>query len=308
MELLKPHHLYQVFIVVAMTLNACEAPPPPQGHFETQTSIFMGGQEQNQADDEARKLSYQSALDGDWVLFSQVSTCVDIGSSLEQYNRSLYLIHVTQSAHGGLTEVWEACEIDLTPVISVRAQIPEALRQSVYPLETRRGQVVGTPPEQRYTSGALLELWGVVMDEPLIDAMPTTPADERLFDMDEDGEAGVTLQIGDACMAYMAQRRITHYHGQMIAPDRIEGEALSVTEQYIIDASAPICKTSYQIRSNPARSHFSRVRVDGRGGAINLDINGDEKVDCTEVQAARNQLFVETLILIELDHDACSIE
>ena len=308
MEFLNRLLFFMRWVVACLLCSACQTPSPPNTAFEEQRMIDNNDSDIQQGGEESIPLSYQATLDGYWIHYSQVSTCVEIGSSLEQYNRSLYLVHVTQSAHGALSERWEACEIDLTPVISVKAQVPEALRDSVYPIDTHGGQVVGSPPSQYYTSGALLELWGIDMEDPLIDLMPTETDDQRLYDMDEDGEAGVTLQIGDACLAYMAQRRITHYYGDLTAADRIDGEALSVTEQFIIEASAPICKTAYQTRSNPNRSHFTRIRVDGRGGAINLDINNDDEVDCTEVQMARNQLFVDTLMITELDHNQCSVQ
>ena len=308
MEFLKGPLLFTHWCIAITLGSACQAPEVPNTGFEPQQITENNESNELQNGEGNRSLSYQATLDGYWVHYSQVSTCVEIGSSLEQYNRSLYLVHVTQSTHGALSERWEACEIDLTPVISVKAQVPEALRDSVYPIDTRGGQVVGSPPNQYYTSGAFLELWGINMEDPLIDPMPFTSDDRRVYDMDEDGEVGVTLQIGDACMAYMVQRRITHYYGDLTAADRIDGEALSVTEQLIIEASAPICKTAYQTRSNPKRSHFSRIRVDGLGGAVNLDINDDGTVDCTEVQMARNQLFVETLMITELDHDQCSVQ
>ena len=289
-------------------MSACQPPSPPMSQFEEiESNPSMGGEDTRAGSDgqDQTPLAFQERLDGAWLHYSQISTCVDIGSSLEQYNRSLYTVQVTQSEHGGLLERWEACEIDLSPVISVRAQVPEALRQSVYPIETDAGLVIGLPPSQRYASAALIELWGVEMENPLLDPMPKDTDDERLYDMDLDGEVGGTLRIGDACLAYMAQRRVTHYHGVFTAPDTIEGEALSITEQYIIDASSPLCKTAYQTRSNPNRSVFKRLRIDGRGGAINLDLDDDGSVSCDELSIGRNELFIERLAIIELDHSNC---
>ena len=176
-------------------------------------------------------------------------------------------------------------------MINVQARVPEALRQSVYPLTTQQGLLVGNPPQQIYNSGPVAEIWGVQFDNPLIDPMPSLVDDERIYDMDEDGELGVTLYIGDTCLAYMTQRRITHYQGELVEPDEIRGEALSTTEQYIMEASAPICKTAYQTRSNPNRSQFARIRIDGQGGAMNFDENQDGKVDCTELLSQRERLL-----------------
>ena len=293
---------------LALLIFSCDAPEAPKSLFNTQEVSQISGEESNTltgGENEQAMVEFIPSLEGAWVHYSQVSTCVDIGSSLEQFNRSLYTVQVVMSDHGALTEVWEACEIDLTPVISVRARVPEALRGRVYPIETTGALVVGQPPSQRYISAPLAEIWGIEMSAPLIDPMPTTPEDDRIYDMDEDGQVGVTLEIGDACLAYMTQRRITSFHGEFTAPDTIEGEALSVTEQYIIDASAPICKTSYQTRSNPSRSHFERIRIDGRGGSINLDLDGDGAVSCEELSIGRDALFIERLVITELDQESC---
>ena len=309
------HHRFRRWVTRALRLGlcakllvACEAPSAPESLFESQEMsaemVNNSGTDESDVDAD-RELEYLSTVEGAWVHYSQVSTCVDIGSSLEQYNRSLYTVRVTEREHGALLERWEACEIDLTPVISVRARVPEALRSSVYPLETKGGLIVGQAPSQRYQSAPIVELWGVEMEQALIESMPDSAEDERIYDMDEDDRVGVTLEIGDACLAYMAQRRITTYQGTFTAPDTIEGEALSVTEQFIIDASAPICKTSYQTRSNPARSHFERIRVDGRGGSINLDLDGDGDVSCEELSVGRDLLFIERLEITDLDNMSC---
>lgn len=291
----------------SITSISCNMPSTPQGHFEAQTveEASAGTINEAQAGVPAM-LNYQETIDGYWAHYSEVSTCVAIGSSLEQINRSFYLVKVEQSPHGAVQESWEACQIDLTPVISVQARVPEALRQSVYPFTTQQGLLVGNPPQQIYNSGPVAEIWGVQFDNPLIDPMPSSVDDERIYDMDEDGELGVTLYIGDTCLAYMTQRRITKYQGELVEPDEIRGEALSVTEQYIMEASAPICKTAYQTRSNPNRSQFARIRIDGLGGAMNFDVNQDGKVDCTELLSQRERLFPGRLQVMEVDHEACS--
>jgi len=244
------------------------------------------------------------SLDGTWLHLSEVSTCVDLGSSIEQLNRTLYLVHSEQRAHGALVERWEACEIELTPVISIQASVPEALRASVYPLETDMGQTVGVGLERRYSSGALVELWGVRLERPASDPFPTAPDDERILDLDADGHPGATLLVGSACEAYLAQRRVTHFVGQQVAFGRLEGEALSSTEQLIVDASSPICKTPYQTRSHPARSRWTRVRVDGASGAPSYDLNEDGEVSCDEVRSARADLFE----LLTPDDSSCRIQ
>ena len=275
---------------------AC-TPPNPDGEsqFETQ-------QIEEQADMrifKAGEVEFTRSPNGVWAHWSEVSTCVDIGQSIEQINRTLYRVEIEATPQGTLRETWQACQIELTPVISVQAQVPEPLRQSVYPFEHRSAQQIGLPPDVTYLSGPVIETWGVELNDSLLDEMPTELDDERIYDQDQDEKPGVTLQIGQACEAYMLQRRITRYVGQFTQGDQIEGRAYSTTEQKILDASSPLCKTAYQTRSNMERSRFTRIRVDGQAGSLNLDLDEDGEVKCTEILSA--SLFSDLVI----DHDQC---
>jgi len=295
-------------MILTLSVMACEAPSAPESAFSDQaqpSGAEAGAEEPAQGGGPAlEELTPLPRLDGQWLHLSEVSTCVDLGSSIEQLNRSLYLVSVTQRPNGGLIERWEACEIELTPVISIQASVPEALRASVYPIELHQGQATGLGLERRYSSGALVELWGLSLEEPVTEPFPTEPSDERIFDSDADGQPGATLMIGSACEAYLAQRRVTHFMGAQVGFGRLEGEAISSTEQLIIDASSPICKTPYQTRDNPARSRWVRVRVDGQGGAYDLDLDGDGTLRCDELASARAELFE----LLEPDDERCRVQ
>lgn len=283
----------KVFILISLCLLSCEAPEAPDSQFSAQKieETDIAAMTELAVGDNRDSIPPLATLDGTWVHLSEVSTCVDLGNSIEQINRSLYLVQSEQQSNGALIEHWEACEIELTPIITIQASVPEALRQSVYPIETHNAQSSGVGLSRRYSSGPLVELWGLTMEEATTDPFPTEADDQRILDLDADGYPGVTLFIGGACEAYLAQRRVTHFIGRQVAFGRLEGEALSNTEQLIIDASSPICKTPYQTRSNPERNRWVRERVDGVGGARNYDLNADGVVSCDEIRLATSELF-----------------
>ena len=287
----------QISLFACLFLNLSCTPPNPN-----QNSLFENQQIEKQADMrifKAGEVEFTDTPEGVWAHWSEVSTCVDIGQSIEQINRTLYRVDIEATPQGTLKETWQACQIELTPVISVQAQVPEPLRQSVYPFEHRSAQQIGLPPNVTYLSGPVIETWGVDLADPLLDEMPNEADDDRIYDQDQDEHLGVTLQIGQACEAYMLQRRITRYVGQFTQGDQIEGQAYSTTEQKILDASSPLCKTAYQTRSNTERSRFIRRRIDGQAGAINLDTNEDGEIKCTEILSA--DLFDDLVV----DHDQC---
>lgn len=245
---------------------------------------------------------YLESLSGTWLHWSEVSTCVKIGEAhLEQINRTLFLVDVEHLAHQNLIETWTACQIELTPVFGQQARIPDALKNSVYPLTTLYGYALGANQETQYTSGPMSEIWGLSLENETIDDMPTMIDDPRIIDQDKDNQPGVTLEIGDTCQAYLTQRRITHYLGSFVKADEISGMALSQTEQFIVDASSGFCKTPYQTRANPQRSHFKRFRIDGKGGALDLDVNQDSILTCDEILPYKTALFQ----IMEVNDERC---
>ena len=80
---------------------------------------------------------------------------------------------------------------------------------------------------------------------------------------------------------------------------------LRLTEQLVADASQAICKTPYQTRSNPSGSRFTRLRVDGRGGALNLDFDENGTVTCAEVLSRREALLESNFEILEVDDGSC---
>lgn len=255
-------------------------------------------------------------LDGTWLHYHQMSTCVDVGQgSFELVNRTLYIVETTESADdfGTLQESWTACDIELSPVLGLTPRLPEGQYTFGYPFTTEQGLVTGTAVGSRYASGAVAELWGLTMTEPVSEPMPSLAdctrvpgspsavscADDRVIDMDQDGLPGITLTFNDGvCQAFVVQRTTNYFQGEFVRPDRIEGNpsgpyggAVGYTGQVILDATTPLCTTTYSTRSNDAYSGWARQRIDGLGGSLDLDTNADGVIECDEVVDVAPSLF-----------------
>jgi hypothetical protein len=253
-------------------------------------------------------------MDGTWLHFSQMSTCVRVGvQSFELLSRTIYIVDVEQTDEqfGTLSESWTACDIELTELLGLLPRVSDGLLEHGFPVVTERGQTNGTAIGSYYASGPMSELWGLEMDDPTRDIFPDPDlcervddpeqvecSDDRIVDMDQDGLPGVTLQFNDVCQAYVVQRTTNHFSGPFVRPDRIEGNATGPfggaagqTLQVIMDATESLCTTEYGSRSNDAFSSFARQRIDGQGGALNLDADGDGRIVCDEVMDAAPQLF-----------------
>ncbi len=289
--------LYMILIVPLF--YACDAPPAPDTSKQIPNQQI---QEEQMIQIMTGEKIYLPTITGTWLHYSQTSTCVDLGRSIEQLNRTLYLVETTQQDHGVLSEKWQACQIELSPIIGIQAKIPPSLQASVYPVNTEQGLVIGKLDHIKYQSGPLVELWGANFEHPMSDPFVISSDDPRIEDKDMDGNIGVTLEIGSACKAYMVQRNISFAQGIFVEEDRIKGDILATSEQTILDASAPLCKTKYSTRDQPERSIFERVRIDGQGGSVNLDLDGNGKIKCEEVIEAKDQLFDR----LALNDESCS--
>lgn len=301
--MLKKSHLskQKIFLnllstILIMALIACDAPNAPMGEFKAQSISIDQGIELNLGE-----AQYLPTFDGTWLAYAQVSTCVDIGRSLEQMTRSLYLVQTKELASGALEEEWDACHLELSPILSIQTLVPPALRKSVYPVSSKMGFAVGINERKKYLSGPMIELWGLNMENPLSEPFIEDENDPRIFDQDQDGNPGGTLELGTACLAYMVQRTINYFQGEMVSADRIKGDVFSDSEQLIVDATSSLCKTRYATRAQPRRSIFERIRIDGQGNSLNLDRDLNGKITCDEVLDVREQLFDR----LPLDDQSC---
>lgn len=242
-------------------------------------------------------------IDGVWLQYSQISTCVDIVGHFEQMMRAVYLVESSQDDSGVLQEQWTACEIELTPLLGMQPTVSQALLDGTYPVVTAQGLVNATRVGGDYVSGALAEIWGIAFDDPIHDLFPDNSEDSRIYDSDGDGHPAATLMFGVFCDSYVAQRTISNYHGTFISPDRIEGTAVSATRQLVIDATQPLCEVDYETRPNSARNSFGRIRIDGQGHSLDLDSNGDSIIGCEEVVPFRDTLFD----TVTIDDESCEV-
>jgi hypothetical protein len=300
-----------LFTLTFLLISACTPDSGPSSVNFSDQEIVTG--EQPEPPTELTRetgAGYVESSNGYWLHYSQSATCVDVGSqSFDNINRSLYLLEMAQDDFGVLIESWQACDLELSPVLNLLPVIKEANYDAIYPVVTEGGLFSSTNIGGGYSSGPFIELWGLNLDNPLMDPVPTDVEDPAIYDADEDGFPGATLVFGtNICEAYVAQRTITHFIGNLVTYDRIEGISVMKTKQLVIDANTSFCRTSYSTRSNDLRNHFSRQRIDGQGGSLDLDTDGDGSITCDEIQGDQPSFsfIIEALFeRIELDDHVC---
>lgn len=220
-------------------------------------------------------------ISGTWLQIHEASTCVVVD---EQLTWAWYLVDIEQQGRV-LVESRRQCDFDLSPVFGLEPTVPEATRKSVRFIDVDNGLVSSVSEGGSYTSSTEVGLWGLELDSPLSDPVPTEPDAPAVVDADDDGNPGITFgTVGSDCQRYVTQRSVVRYFGTFVAPNQIDGDSITVTDSHVIGSSEPLCGIDPRITSNDQHSRFRMVRVDGLGEAIDLDDDGDGTVSCAEAE------------------------
>ena len=274
---------------LALLIAACSAPDPPEGEFAA-VDTSSGDTGSDVATDGGDTTDTGGAevvptMDGYWMHYDQVVSCVDFIGQFEQLTNYLHIVHVTQDDQGNLTEEWRACNTQLSEVFGLQPAVPASFYETGhFPFITNTGTISSTEVGGEYVSGEVAVLWGWDTDDRVNDAFPEEIDDPRISDLDEDGDPGLSLIFNQGdCIAYLAQRAVNEYEGAFVAPDRIEGGVEGYNQQIVLGGTGSLCQVSYDLTFPPARNQFVRVRIDGQGGARDFDLDGNGEVSCDEL-------------------------
>lgn len=220
-------------------------------------------------------------MGGTWLLAHQASNCV---LAQEQVSVALYLIEIEENGRT-LTETRRTCAFELSPILGLKPIIPDAVTRSIDFVQVDEGYVSRPAKNGAYTSSTEVAQWGVDLDDPMKDELPQDAEDPRVVDADEDGNPGVTFEIeGSECVRYVAQRQIVSYLGVLESPNLVVGSSVTLTDDALYGSTQPLCGVNPGLIPNDAFSQFRMGRVDGLGGSIDADTNGDGTISCDEVE------------------------
>jgi hypothetical protein len=133
-----------------------------------------------------------------------------------------------------------------------------------------------------------IDLNGVMLDDPVGEALPEDMDDPRVYDMDGDGSPGITVNVsidnlGESMEGevYVIQRSVLSLEGIVTEADRIEGYANYSNEQVVLGASEwwlNMGNSETQEDPDRTRSYF-----------IVQEVEGDWS--CADILAATESLF-----------------
>ncbi len=210
--------------------------------------------------------------------------------ALKVVNTTLVRIPVLGDAAGGGTNyrlvrrTWDAdaglyrqtsrlCGGYNVEVGGVTTTLPESTYRAVPESDA---EVVSIDDDGTYTQTDHLQLWGLRdLPDPFSTALPEnkdeaqrSPHDDRIYDMDDDDNPGVTAQITGAVQGdvFIIQRKTVTTTGVILGPDRALGLAKNTNELVQLGNTNPLLdrqsEGSSEPHPDPRRSWFEEVRVD----------------------------------------------
>lgn len=175
----------------------------------------------------------------------------------------------------------QVCLIELTKVMGAGFTMGEGYYQNPPTpavVFTASSLVVGgslSAPQQ-------VETYGVVLTEPLTDALPTSPDDPRVTDFDHDENPGFTIEVTTpAGTLWTVNRFVYELDGVIYTPDYIAGLVYGVSENAYLYSSSQIIPTDTQVWPSEEEGHnfYDLVRLSGPD-------------TCAALLEAREEIFV----------------
>ncbi|MBI5491238.1 MAG: hypothetical protein HY905_28160 [Deltaproteobacteria bacterium] len=194
---------------------------------------------------------------------------------------TLLRLRMYASGHN-LSVAVEACSMEQdagVPLLKVR--FPEELVRRAGRFETsaslrRDGDEVQFFQPRRWL------VFGAHLEDEDSDALPTDGTDERVWDQDEDGNPGVTVQVRGLLDAdlYMVQRSWTSMRGTATSTDRIDGHIQWSEDHTVLGSTSSLLSSVPESRTDPdpEASTFRTTRI-------------ESDVDCAQIVERRETLF-----------------
>ena len=145
---------------------------------------------------------------------------------------------------GRTTFTLRPCSVTLPEVSGRTAEIEPTTIQnlSTFDLAVELSSIEDSI-ELRTSQGVLLA--GVALDEPGEEALPESKRDDRLVDVDEDGEPGMSLLV-DGWKVYTAMRIKMALEGQVLSNGSIQGNGLMSIEFGMYGDNVPFVDAASQ--------------------------------------------------------------
>lgn len=205
---------------------------------------------------------------------------------------SLVLVDVEQSGLD-VRARFTTCEVSLPAVNTIVGEVTNETLPSflaAIPVVEHDFSLDGAKLGATWKPPASIVVVGAELADPEHEALPTEADDPRVRDDDDDGQPGVTVLNSLGGEQSVAFRNVGRTEGRVVSSTRIEGNELgsllAVTETSVFGIGG-----SFLPPREALPSVVQLLRVDGRYGAPDVDVDGDGNVSCDELLVSSASLF-----------------
>lgn len=210
-------------------------------------------------------------LSGSWALFQVISDYWDVPLLGERPRRIYQIakIHVDQNGPDLVLRSEAICAMVFnmgTSLVQISVMPAFLAAVRIGPLA---GKLVPSEAGMAFMIPEFVVLNGVRLADPISEALPTSPYDPRVLDLDGDGKPGFTVTVrvfglisGETSVV---QRLRQEYRGTVLGPDLVRGTISWKDEQVTLGASASFFLIPGKGRPDPdpTRSFFVLRRIQG---------------------------------------------
>ncbi len=184
---------------------------------------------------------------GQRTVVSTSVAIVDMVQDGEEVELSTRLCSVVSEPYGETTTSFDVGYIGGVPIITTVAMLDAST-------------ATFEPSERRMLVG-----WAADAD-PVLEEVPTTDEDPRVFDVDGDGEPGVTIHVSGSLNGdlHVAQRTTVELFGAIESDERITGTSRTTIEREILGSTNPLLRagdTTQRPHPDLERSPFEMIRM-----------------------------------------------
>lgn len=184
--------------------------------------------------------SMRAALAGTWakqmVFFSESSA---LGITTRSKVERLLLVRASSDGDR-LVTTEEHCEVNTVSSSAAKIDFPESLKRAL-PVRHQTFTLRDEAGQLRLSAPTSVEVLGARLADAAGDTLPQSPSDPRVFDLDTDGQPGVTIQVSGRLVLvnidariYVTQRTLTQESGTLRDPQTIAGPIRWSMEQYTL--------------------------------------------------------------------------
>ncbi|MBI1944251.1 MAG: Ig-like domain-containing protein [Deltaproteobacteria bacterium] len=183
---------------------------------------------------------------------------------------------------------YRTCDVTFPPVTSIVGTITNQATEAFYqaiPVVEQQFALPNGELGAEYAPPPSIVVVGAALGDPEHEALPTEAEDPRVEDTDGDGRPGVTVENSLGGLQNIVFRNIGYAGGQVRSSNRIvgdrPGDLLATTETSVFGIGGAFLPDTTALGSV-----VELVRIDGRFGAWDADVDADGAISCAEAKDA----------------------